>query len=238
VRRKAGEWKPFKPGEPNRFAKSLDERAIRRVMQAFVRHTSDAQTVEWLGRQIWQYPMDAWLIQEVISTLRTELVVETGTYRGGSAFFYATIFDLLGHGQVVTIDIDALETIPHDRITYLSGSSVDPAVVARVRELAGATESGRVLVVLDSDHSAPHVRAELEAYADIVPIGSYIHVQDGCIDELPIFGKIEGPRAASKDFLREHPEFVRDLELERRFLMTGHPWGWLRRVRDGGESEP
>jgi cephalosporin hydroxylase len=224
------QWNFARPGEPNRLARVLDEQAMRRTMQAFIRHTNDAATVEWLGHQVWQYPMDAWLIQEVISRVRPALVVETGTYRGGSAFFFASIFDLLGEGEVITIDVKPTGTVPHPRVTYITGSSVDPNVVDQVRERMNSL-NGPIIVILDSDHSKEHVRAELETYAPVIPVGSYIHVQDGCIDELPVFGKFPGPRAAAIEFLRAHPEFTRDQELERRFLMTGHPYGWLRRVR-------
>ena len=52
------------------------------------------------------------------------------------------------------------------RIDLIQGSSVDPAVVAQVAELAA--EVDRVMVILDSNHTHEHVLAELEAYAPMV----------------------------------------------------------------------
>ena len=231
VRAKTERWNVFQAGASNLLANYLDRAASRRVLQALIRRTNDVDTVRWLGRQTWQYPLDAWVIQEAISELRPDIIVETGTHRGGSAFFYASLFDLLGHGEVVTIDIDAKETIPHPRITYLTGSSTDSALISEVEARIGSIEGKRALVILDSDHSQEHVAAELEAYAPLVPVGSYIHVQDGCIDELPVFGKHKGPKRAAQGFLEVHPEFERDTQLERRYVMTAHPYGWLRRTR-------
>jgi cephalosporin hydroxylase len=215
------------------FRDYLDHRASMRVLQAIMRKTDNAHRVRWLGRQIWQFPMDVWLLQEMVSTLRPDVIVETGTYMGGSAYFFATLCDLLGHGEVISIDIAAKATIPHPRISYLTASSTDPDVVADVAERIGKLDAHQVLVVLDSDHEPQHVLRELEAYARFVPVGGYIHVQDGSIDELPMLGKAPGPGAAAHAFLSRHPEFVRDQTVERRFVMTAHPYGWLRRVAVG-----
>ena len=211
----------------------LDQWAAKRVLQAIIAKTDDVKTVKWLHKSIWQYPLDAWVIQEVIGHLQPDVIVETGTHFGGSAYFFACLCDLLNHGQVVSIDIAARATIPHPRITYLSGSSIDPGTVSIIGGQLSELEVRRVLIVLDSDHSANHVLRELEAYAPLVPIGSYIHVQDGCIDELPIFkGQGPGPAVAAKQFLETHPSFIRDLKVEHRYLMTAHPYGWLRRIAE------
>jgi cephalosporin hydroxylase len=93
-----------------------------------------------------------------------------------------------------------------------------------------------VLVILDSDHSAGHVREELERYAPLVSPGSYIHVQDGCIDVLPCFKRGRpGPVVAVKSFLESHSEFARDTLIEGRYMLTWHPYGWLRRLDRGAE---
>ena len=103
-------------------------------------------------------PSDAWLIQEMIVEQSPDLIVETGTYMGGSAYFFATICEQVDRGRVLSIDIDPIETIEHPRITYVAGrSSVDPEVARDVDEQAASAE--RVFVVLDSDHSATHVLA-------------------------------------------------------------------------------
>ena len=82
---------------------------------------SDAWTeATWLGAQALKNPLDLWVYQEIMSETRPELVVETGTYRGGSAFFLASICDLLGEGEIVSIDIEQVrEDYPNHSADHL-----------------------------------------------------------------------------------------------------------------------
>ena len=48
----------------------------------------------------------------------------------------------------------------------------------------GAADPERVLVLLDSCHSKEHVLAELNAYAPLVTVGSYIVAMDGIMQDL------------------------------------------------------
>ena len=160
---------------------------------------------------------------------RPELIVETGTYRGGSAFYLASICDLLGAGEVLSVDVEPLrDDYPaHPRITYLGGrSSTDPEVVAEVR--ARATGK-RTLVVLDSDHSQAHVEAELAEYAGIVPVGGYVIVEDSNIGQIRK-DLLPGPLEAIESFVAGTDEFEIDRAREK-FLITQNPSGYLRRVR-------
>ncbi len=210
----------------------LDRAAGRRILQAMVRRTGNFENTRWLGRPMWQFPLGAWVLQEVISELKPDLIVETGTHRGGSAFYFASLCDLLSQGEVISIDIQAAATPEHPRISYWKGSSIDPEIVARVKKRIAEKRAGNILIILDSNHSREHVARELEAYAPLVPEGSYIHVQDGSIDELPCFRRDgAGPKAAALDFLKKDPSFKRDLEIEKRYEITFHPCGWLKKVR-------
>jgi cephalosporin hydroxylase len=88
----------------------------------------------------------------------------------------------------VTVDIAGDDGDPgapaHPRITYLQGSSTDPAILAGVRERAAGAR--RVMVVLDSDHSFAHVTAELEHYAPLVTPGDYLVVEDTNVNGRPV----------------------------------------------------
>jgi len=216
------------------FENHLGERAtgwaLQRTLIAQWRQTNDAATVTWLGRRIRQYPTDAWLLQEMVCALRPDAIVETGTLRGGSAVFFGDLCELLGHGHVVSVDIDPLETPSHKRVSYITGSSIDQDVVAEVKRAARA-QGPNVFVMLDSKHSTGHVRAELDAYADLVPVGGYVHVQDGWgWDGRALRLRPAGPRLAAEGFLADRRDFIPDEEVERRYLLTAHPYGWLRRV--------
>lgn len=191
--------------------------------------TENFGDVTWLGHPIWQNVLDLWTIQEALAAVKPALLIETGTNRGGSAFFYANLFDLLGTGRVITVDVERMHALTHPRVTWLLGSAVEPGIVAQM-QAAAKDAGGPVFVILDSDHSARHVAQELKAYAPLVTPGSYLLVQDGVIDTLPIFRQGRpGPLPAILDFLRRHPEFEVDRARGERFLITHHPMGWLRR---------
>jgi cephalosporin hydroxylase len=207
------------------FGRALHQLFLLDLME----RTHNFDDVRWLGQPVWQNVLDLWTIQEVITRLRPGLIIETGTNRGGTALFYAHLCELLGHGRVVTIDVTRMHDLEHPRATFVIGSSIEADVIAFVR--ARADESaGSVFVVLDADHRADHVQAELEAYAPLVTAGSYILVQDGVIDTLPTArAERPGPLVAIRRFLPRHPEFAVDDALSHRFLISSHPMGWLRR---------
>ena len=215
-------------GARYRVGKRLDRAAVSRAHD--VLYLSDAWTeATWVGAQALKKPLDHWVYQEIMVETRPELIVETGTYRGGSAFFLASICDLLGAGEVVSIDIEAVrDDYPtHPRITYLGRrSSTDPDVVATVRERAAGK---RTLVVLDSDHSQAHVEAELAVYAELVPVGCYLIVEDSNIGQIRK-DLLPGPLEAIEAFLARTDEFEIDRGREK-FLITHNPSGYLRRVR-------
>src|SRR3954447_4686990 len=131
------------------------------LVRAFHRHYYDQphrtwDNTTWLGVKVLKCPLDAWIYQEILWETRPELIVECGTRFGGSAYYLATLCDLIGRGEVLTIDIDtAYDARPaHPRLMYLAGSSVDETIVAQVR----ARAQGRsVMVILDSDHAQAHV---------------------------------------------------------------------------------
>ena len=211
-----------------RIGKRLDRAAVSRAND--VLYLSDAWTeTTWLGAQALKNPLDLWVYQEIMVETRPELIVETGTYRGGSAFYLASICDLVGVGEVVSIDVEpARDDYPaHPRITYLGGrSSTDPDVVAEVR---GRAKGKRTLFVLDSDHSQSHVEAELAAYAPLVPLGGYVIVEDSNIGQIRK-DLLPGPLQAIEAFLARTDEFEIDRAREN-FQITQNPRGYLRRVR-------
>jgi cephalosporin hydroxylase len=212
-----------------RLDRRLDSAAVARAHD--VLYESDAWTeATWLGAQALKNPLDLWVYQEIAVETKPELIVETGTYRGGSALYLASLCDLIGRGEVFSIDIEPMrDDYPtHPRITYFAGrSSTDPSVVEDVR----ARAHGRpILVILDSDHSQAHVEAELATYAPLVPVGCYLIVEDSNIGQIRK-DLMPGPLEAIETFVAGTDEFVIDREREK-FLITFNPSGYLRRVKD------
>lgn len=192
--------------------------------------TRNFMTTSWLGQPILQNVLDLWTLQEAIAEIRPALLIETGTNRGGSALFYAQLMELLGEGRVITIDVvNSHEDVQHPRVTFLEGSSTDPAILERVRG-AAAEADGPVMVILDADHHRDHVARELELYAPLVTPGSLLLSQDGVIDKAWMFRDSRpGPLEANRSFLERHAEFELDTERAGRFGLTHHPLGWMRR---------
>jgi cephalosporin hydroxylase len=213
-----------------RVAKALYDRLGDLYLGTVVRHTDNFSDVTWLGNPIWQNVLDLWALQEAIADIRPALILETGTNRAGSAIFYASLFDLLGNdGRVVTVDIERMHDRAHPRIEFLIGTSIGEEVLEQMRAASEGAD-GPVMVVLDSDHRREHVAAELELYAPFVTPGSLMLAQDGIVDVHRIFAAGRpGPGPAIAEFLARHHEFYVDESLDRRFLATHHPHGWLRK---------
>jgi cephalosporin hydroxylase len=126
------------------------------------------------------------------------------------------------------------------RVTLIEGDSVSAEVVQRVRSLVRSDEA--TLVILDSNHARAHVAAELEAYAPLVPVGSYLVAADGIMRDLSDVPSGEPewahdhPAAAAREFAARHPEFemrqpawkVNTSPLTEN--VTYWPDGWLRRI--------
>lgn len=194
-----------------------------------------------MGVPVQKCPFDLWVYQELIHATQPDLIVETGTFMGGSAYYFASLLDLLGKGDVLTIDVADLPTTlagvnikperarpEHPRITYLCGSSTSPEIVKQVFERKPV--SGNVLVVLDSDHRKDHVLQELHLYKALVPVGGYLVVEDSNINGHPVYESFgPGPMEAIDEWLGENRDFSPDRDLEKH-LFSFNPRGYLRRT--------
>jgi cephalosporin hydroxylase len=214
-------------GDPDR------EEIIRRFAELWWSDRSILFGQTWLGVPTLQHPFDAWVTQEIIAETRPERIVEAGGLCGGSATMWATILDnLVPDGRVITIDLhdnmDKARTIDvfNRRVDFLNGSTVDPAIIGRVATMA---DGHRTMVILDSAHNAPHVAAELRAYAPLVSPGCYLIVQDGVVNGHPLEPDHgPGPYEAIQEFLATDDRFDVDGTRER-MLFTFNPSGFLRR---------
>jgi cephalosporin hydroxylase len=184
----------------------------------------------WRGVKTLRCPLDLWLYQEIIFETRPELIVECGTANGGGALYLASLCEMLEWGQVISIDIHHPPTLPtHSRLRYLTGSSVSKDVLAAVK--ACAKDAEQTMVILDSDHTMPHVLAELQAYAPLVAKGGYMVVEDTIVNGHPLrpdFGP--GPMEAIEEFLAGTADWVIDRTKEK-FLLSFNRNGYLKRVR-------
>jgi cephalosporin hydroxylase len=186
----------------------------------------------FMGKKVFKCPNDLWIYQEILWETKPDVIIECGTFHGGSTLYYAKLFDMMGTGgQIITIDVDAMPDMPvHERITYLYGSSTSQEILGKVQELIKGKE--KIMIILDSDHSKDHVLKELEMYHNFVTKGCYLVVEDSNINGHPVysgFGQGPGPMEAMDTFLPSHPEFEVDKSKEK-FMMSFNPNGYLKRV--------
>ena len=191
--------------------------------KAWLRATWDSKYVysfAWMGRPIIQLPEDMIRLQEVIYTLKPDVLVETGVAHGGSLIFYASLFEAMGKGRVIGVDIEirphnreAIESHPmKKRIELIEGSSTAPAVLDQVKAQIKPGET--VLVVLDSNHTKGHVLDELRAYGELIGVGSYVVATDGIMEQVkgaPRTGDDwdwNNPKAAVHAFVAEDARFI------------------------------
>lgn len=229
----------------DRMAADGEADGLRRELMVRSAEHRYSYNFSWLGRPIIQYPEDIAAMQEIVWKVKPDLIVETGIAHGGSLIFYASVLELIGHGQVLGIDVDirdhnreAIEAHPlFKRITMLEGSSIDPAIADEVRAQAG--RANRVLVVLDSNHAEAHVLEELKLYSPLVTRGSYLVVFDTVVEWLPDdafpdrpWGVGDNPMTAVQKFLQTTDRFELDPEYNGKLLLTVAPNGYLRCVRD------
>lgn len=204
----------FPIGSPEGFAA---------IARAYLRSGWDTKYVygfTWMGRPIIQLPDDVLRIQEVVYAVKPDVIVEIGVAHGGSLILFASLCKVMGSGRVVGIDIDirshnraAIES--HELASYITLIEGDSVAAGTVEAVSRMVPPGaRVLVLLDGCHTRAHVLAELEAYAPMVSVGSYIVAMDGIMRDMvgaprsaPDWG-VNNPAAAADDFVARHPEFA------------------------------
>lgn len=243
----------FQQEVKDRIASYENDESLKSDAAAFMRSSIAGRysyNFSWLGRPIIQYPQDMVAMQELIWSIQPDLIIETGIAHGGSLIFSASMLELNavcggpGDALVLGVDIDirphnrqAIEAHPLSRrIEMIQGSSVASDVVDQVR--ARAAGRRRILVCLDSNHTHDHALAELEAYAPLVSVGSCCVVFDTVVEDLPEelssdrpWGPGNNPKTAVREYLRSHPEFEVDRQIERKLQITVAPEGYLRRTR-------
>lgn len=189
-----------------------------------------ALSLQALGRQDAEGAMkvreDLDRYRRVIRDSRPDVVLECGTWLGGSSAWFAR------QGlDVVTVDIADYvpDHVRHPRVTYMLGDSVDPGVAAAAIE---ACADRRTMVVLDSDHHPNHVEREIAMYSQAVTLGCYLVVEDGVMRYIPSGFPtcIASPLDAIERVLCNDPAWLLGREVEDMHPVSMHPLGWWRRL--------
>jgi cephalosporin hydroxylase len=189
----------------------------------------------YLGIETYKYPTDLWIYQEIIYKTKPDVILEIGTYKGGSTLYLADICNAVGRGLVIGVDnfgykqkLDS-RVKKHKRILFIEGSSVVKKTILEIKKHIKKTD--KVLVILDSDHSKKHVLKELEIYSKLVTKKSYLILEDTNINGHPVYPNFgPGPMEALEVFMKGEKRFVSDRKMEK-FFVTVSPKGYLLRIK-------
>ena len=227
------------------FMKSTDDFLCELITRQY------SYNFTWAGLPIIQFPEDVVAMQEIIFETKPDVIVETGVARGGSLVFYASLLKLLEKKKVIGVDVKILDFnreliekhFLSSHIVLIEGDSTNPDTLVRIKREIG--ENDQILVCLDSNHSESHVSAELNLYAGMVSIGSYIVVFDSTVEELTqdqiaIFnneyndgdwGKGNNPGSAVRKFLENNSNFKLDPFFNSRSMVSNCRGGFLKRIK-------
>lgn len=216
-------------------------RWLSRVFQRHYHWSNSWAANRWRGVPCFKTPCDLLMYQEIVSERQPDVIIECGTFFGGTTLFLADLCELMGNGKIITIDTevptdrDILVKGPlhrvrptHGRIHYLVGfDDADPHTLDVIQR-RHISEDQKIMVILDSDHTYEHVKKQLELYHPLVTPGQYLIVEDTNVGWLIKKDMKPGPMKAVREFLADHPEFYIDYDKERNML-TFNPCGYLRR---------
>jgi len=208
----------------------------KRYYHLWYYNTGVWQQTTWMGVQTYKSPMDMWNYQEILFSLKPSVVIEFGTWHGGSALFFSSIMKQIGRPYiVVSADIEASRISEKAKsdpdIRLLTMSSAAPELKEILKDIR-EKNPGSAFAILDSDHSKQHVLAEMTNLRDILVAGDYLVVEDSNINGHPVaksFGP--GPYEAIQEYFRMFPhDYEHDFNRERKFGFSFAPNGFLRRL--------
>lgn len=176
------------------------------------------------GRALVKFPEDLRTYQGIIEATQPQIIIELGTYDGGSALWFADQLRVLcGGGRVISVDYHACD-LRDERISFIRGDLRD--VVDQVTMMI---IDERIMVVDDSAHTFDITLSALRLYSSFVTKGCYFVVEDTIVDtDLSIWPDIKGAGKAVEAFLAENGRFVvRDHDA---YGLTMHMGGWLEAI--------
>jgi cephalosporin hydroxylase len=230
------------PSIPPAVRADLHEPALRDYWRARVQQVFGDL---YAGVPIWKFPEDLRVYEHLLWLDAPEVVVELGTYAGGSTLWFRDrLHALVRYGrvsspEVIAVDLniaptrDALTRVDPtwtSNITLLEGDVRDPALARWVRE---AVAGRRCFIVEDTAHTEETTRAALDLYAPLIRPNGFMVVEDGCVDddELRLDGWPRGVLPALEAWLRTPAggafSVRRELEL---YGVTTSPSGILQRI--------
>jgi cephalosporin hydroxylase len=187
--------------------------------------------VTYRGIKTIKCPFDYVIYQMLLFDVKPDLIIEIGTNHGGAALYMANMLDIIGEGEIHTIDIKEYEINDlvknHPRIKRFLGGYEN-------YDLNLAKGFNRVMVIDDGSHTYGDVMSSLGIFKDIVSVGSYFIVEDGALDKIGLGPQYNGgPNKAIFEFLDDNPNYVIDKNLCNFFgtNATFNTNGYLKKIK-------
>lgn len=145
----------------------------------------------------------------IINQVKPDLIIEIGTYKGGSSLYYSDILNILGgEREVHTIDIEDLvdseEVLNNKNIKRFLGGYQN-------YDLNLIKNFSKILVIDDGSHHYSDVIGALNKFSTFVSKDSYFIVEDGVVSNLNMESYFDGgPQRGIKCFLSENQNFIID----------------------------
>lgn len=184
--------------------------------------------MHWRGVEMIKSPLDLQVYQEIIHETNPSIIIELGTYRGGSTMYLADVMQAKHPmGLVIGVDHRAC-AIKHPNVRHVVGNTTDQAAISRVLQWIRPTD--RVMVIQDADHSIQGVYDDLVRWSPLVTEGCYFIVEDGATSFIKGKPKSRGgPLGGIDKFLLEDDHFKIDKSREK-YIITYNPDGFLRKI--------
>jgi cephalosporin hydroxylase len=186
--------------------------------------------VTYRGVQAIKCPFDYVIYQMIMFTLKPDLVIEIGCYKGGGALYIADIMNIIGKGEVHSIDIEDNADFlvkNHPRIKLFQNGYQN-------YNINNAEDYKNILIIEDASHNFEDSLKCLDKFHKLVSIGSYYIVEDGIVNNLGMRKKYNGgPQKAISQFLNKNINFQIDSSLCDMFgkNATFNINGYLKRIR-------
>ena len=183
------------------------------------------EKLRWRDVQILKFVPDLWNYLEIIQQHKIINVIEFGSFRGGSTIFFADMLKLFETGgKVLAVDIEDRMDPKTNRpdIEKLTASSISDMCEQTVKKFR-LENPGKVLVILDSEHTSEHIYNELKLITPILVKDDYLVLEDAGYETSMLPGM--------KKFFDEHSmEYDHDIEREELFGVTPAKYGyWIKK---------
>lgn len=231
-----------KKGEQDQPPKleSLLDLKLRNFLPLF--HKALQQST-YCGLPILKNPLDLFIYQEIIYRTKPDIIIEIGTYKGGSAKYLRHLLTAI-HGaerfaHIFTIDINNKTTYTNNGITYITGKATDKKLLNKLKYMIDRSwhmglvlKNGNpdIMIIDDGSHTYDDTLANLNIYSQFVTPGQYYIVEDTICHHGLNTGPKPGPAEAVQEFLKYCGRFEVDANCER-FGLTYNSGGYLRCIK-------